>query len=698
MDLVREGVVARQQKKRTEKKTLVIAELRSRQSQIATLLRDLDNCPHRPTTRLADCMNLAPAGTGSMFLTAALRPYSNLTHHHHDIRLPALGHTMVDGRRPPTCSILTVREPAARLESLLRFARDKWWVNQGFLHQRGPLRNWLTNASADDIVAALMNASAAHHAIAIAVIPPEFWISQVSYVADHMCANGVGEVHVLCTERLSDDIETLLHTFGEAAPTRPLEDRSWRRSSAVRRNITQFDITSPALRAFVNAELAAHDTELHQHFCGGRGTHGAVPADVAVLDPTIAVNEFEGSLRQCAAHHGAREPCCGQPGVNVVSKLVCPPETPVCHEYVANQHWGFCAQRLAVSPQIVPSLVVAGVDKAGSSEAWAQLHNQAAFAVGKTKELGCLFHGSTEDAHKCYSRAFGTARTRRFTLDATPSYLYGRPSAIDAASRLHLVAPRAAVVLLLREPVSRIRSLYNHFTTGQGRSQFSQLLGTRLEPHLALELDYLDAQAESLATVLRADNRTVEGFRNGWGDYAALQRGFASWISREAPSRCASVTGSASSTMLRRRESNYRGALYKSDECPVFFPFVTTALYFPLVRHWLGFFEPTKVAVIEAEHNFRENMTALLRLLLPASTFDFRVRRRLSDADFFTGEGAAMKAAYYGETSTLSDALRARLSNFFATPNALLSELLSNHERRAGAIVVPRASAWSWAV
>ena len=142
--------------------------------QLSDLLEQLDSCSeHVSSRRIGDCMNLAPAGTGSVTLATVLKQYSNYSHHNHDFRLPR---PPVNGKQP-ACFILTVREPVSRLESLLRYARQKSMIPQR-----------LDNASGDAIVAALMNVSDPNHAHAMNAVPNEFWFSQMSYIAENTCA------------------------------------------------------------------------------------------------------------------------------------------------------------------------------------------------------------------------------------------------------------------------------------------------------------------------------------------------------------------------------------------------------------------------------------------------------------------------------------------------------------------------------
>ena len=45
---------------------------------------------------------------------------------------------------------------------------------------------------------------------------------------------------------------------------------------------------------------------------------------------------------QCAANHGSVEPCCNQQGKAVPLSYQCPAASPVCVDYVLDQHYGHC--------------------------------------------------------------------------------------------------------------------------------------------------------------------------------------------------------------------------------------------------------------------------------------------------------------------------------------------------------------------
>jgi hypothetical protein len=50
----------------------------------------------------------------------------------------------------------------------------------------------------------------------------------------------------------------------------------------------------------------------------------------------------KASTQPCAADHGSKQACCGQPGAQVADAYVCPAEAPTCSEYVYGHKWGHC--------------------------------------------------------------------------------------------------------------------------------------------------------------------------------------------------------------------------------------------------------------------------------------------------------------------------------------------------------------------
>jgi hypothetical protein len=143
--------------------------------------------------------------------------------------------------------------------------------------------------------------------------------------------------------------------------------------------------------------------------------------------------------------------------------------------------------RVVVDVEATPSLVVAGCDKGGTSDAflallrnpnWASRRNPYCDGVSTakdrkardkcythSKELGCLYRGGTNESWaRCY-RSNRPVDAGKLWVDGTPNYLWGWKPATDVAARLRAFSPRTAVAVLLREPVARLRSLFNYWKT-----------------------------------------------------------------------------------------------------------------------------------------------------------------------------------------------------------------------------------------
>ena len=150
---------------------------------------------------IQQCMNLAPAGTGTSTLRDTLFQYSNYTHHEHKWKIRnAL-------RKHPElkCFIMTVREPASRLSSLLRYRAMNSNDNQSIL----------SAMPGDDIAHALANASDPLHARVAEYVPKMVWETQVSYLSGNTCAIGDMAVFFVCNELETEDLNSLLTgTFG----------------------------------------------------------------------------------------------------------------------------------------------------------------------------------------------------------------------------------------------------------------------------------------------------------------------------------------------------------------------------------------------------------------------------------------------------------------------------------------------------
>lgn len=232
--------------------------------------------------RLADCASLAPSGTGSdtvaSFLRAARSPW---VHHDHGMTLHgyrsewagAAGADSLGLQRykrsansaPPSCFLISLREPVARLESLKRLHDQK-------VHPA----HWNRTVGLDQIL---------RHSL-----PRARWYvetSQVDYLGpmnqlEWECRSGVIEIHVLCTDELDAGFARLRDFFGEppVASHSAMERRSdvqWlmRRGNATYEDASAFleksVLHDPQLRDSVSHSLFAADHAVHEHFCPSRG-------------------------------------------------------------------------------------------------------------------------------------------------------------------------------------------------------------------------------------------------------------------------------------------------------------------------------------------------------------------------------------------------------------------------------------------
>lgn len=89
---------------------------------------------------------------------------------------------------------------------------------------------------------------------------------------------------------------------------------------------------------------------------------GSGAAGTARISGGVEIGPWKSAVsagnQQCAADHGKTDPCCSQPGEQVVPQYVCPASAPICVDYVYNQHWGHCSV-----PPIPLSIVTADVSK-----------------------------------------------------------------------------------------------------------------------------------------------------------------------------------------------------------------------------------------------------------------------------------------------------------------------------------------------
>lgn len=117
----------------------------------------------------------------------------------------------------------------------------------------------------------------------------------------------------------------------------------------------------------------------------------------------------------------------------------------------------------------LPNLVIAGVEKAGTTSLFSYLSQHHQICASYIKEINYFFprahtHGELEPITE-YVKHYAHHRGEPYRLEASPSYWYGGPSVISAI-RWTLGRPR--IVIILREPASRFWSAYT-FLKSMGR-------------------------------------------------------------------------------------------------------------------------------------------------------------------------------------------------------------------------------------
>ena len=380
-----------------------------------------------------------------------------------------------------------------------------------------------------------------------------------------------------------------------------------------------------------------------------------------------------------------------------------------------------CAEGLFVNRTVVvdkdatPNMVIPGSDKGGTSDAfnaivkhveWAAKYEVNCDKKGrngspktardrdkcrqKSKELGCLYRGGNlESWRKCYKQYVPQGKLGakpKLWMDGTPNYLWGWCRGTDAASRLYELSPRTVGVFLLRDPVSRLRSLFNYWSSGQ----IGEELGPRLEAHVLSDLEYLAAPVvyeerghPERREVLSVERLLSEGGRHV---YELYMRRYATWAGEALPrERCVEVIG-----VKQQRRGPWADNAHRAP-CPIFANFVLTSVYFPLLKHWIGLF-PEQVVVVQSEYYFQDRQTLL-------ALFGYGREPRIDGPPLDSHARKVKNRGHYdvADTSSLTNETAAKLEAFFERPNGDLVALLAGEAARGRIIVSPDPEvAGSW--
>lgn len=110
----------------------------------------------------------------------------------------------------------------------------------------------------------------------------------------------------------------------------------------------------------------------------------------------------------------------------------------------------------------LPNLIIGGVHKAGTTSLFVYLSKHPEVGASHIKEIGFfmpLRDGESLPPIENYKSYFSHCRDERYVMEASPSYIYGKEKIANA---IHQHCGKAKIIMILREPIDRLGSFYNH--------------------------------------------------------------------------------------------------------------------------------------------------------------------------------------------------------------------------------------------
>ena len=257
----------------------------------------------RTTKPLRDCINLAPPSTGTRSLTQLMELYSPYAHHDHrvtvaNVQAADFAAGDADAAAPahwlhryrdrnlttPSCFVVTLRDPAARVHSSINNCRKGENCFKKNLHWCREFAAW--NWTADAVASAYFDEADPGHAT---VNARTCWGLDIStaqkYLGGLDCATA--EVHYVCTDRLLEDFAALVARLGENASKLEALERSgadlhrtgnrFRNASRRLAELKYGERIAPwyssqlsdDVAAWLRADVFPDDAALHAAYCGG---------------------------------------------------------------------------------------------------------------------------------------------------------------------------------------------------------------------------------------------------------------------------------------------------------------------------------------------------------------------------------------------------------------------------------------------
>jgi hypothetical protein len=110
---------------------------------------------------------------------------------------------------------------------------------------------------------------------------------------------------------------------------------------------------------------------------------------------------------------------------------------------------------------ILPNLIIAGVNKAGTTSLFSYLSRHPDIGASKVKET-CYFlpyrYGEPMKSIDEYAQYFDHLTDKRYVMESTPGYFYG---GMRMARKIDETLPGVRIIIILRDPVDRLLSHYS---------------------------------------------------------------------------------------------------------------------------------------------------------------------------------------------------------------------------------------------
>jgi hypothetical protein len=110
----------------------------------------------------------------------------------------------------------------------------------------------------------------------------------------------------------------------------------------------------------------------------------------------------------------------------------------------------------------IPNLIIGGVHKSGTTSLFNYLSDHPDICGSKKKEIHYytpMIYNKPIPELKNYFQFFNHHKSEKYLLEASPSYLYGNELLIN---QLFKDLPNVKMIFILRNPVDRFTSYYNH--------------------------------------------------------------------------------------------------------------------------------------------------------------------------------------------------------------------------------------------